>query len=143
MFETPSRYLYLVKVLTWHTKNISGRELNAPYIKDLLQFMFVFTRKASGFFNTLMSVFTHDASALFTIQRRKKSLHLLPVIIAATVGRLQRLLSLASSNPAQPFLELLFVSAPSARRHCRISSSALPRFQFFQLLKRVSLRWKG
>ena len=78
MFETPSRYLYLVKVLTWHTKNISGRELNAPYIKDLLQFMFVFTRKASGFFNTLMSVFTHDASDLYTIQHRKKRIHPLP-----------------------------------------------------------------
>ena len=76
MFETPSRYL--IKVLTWHTKNISGRELNAPYIKHLLQFMFVFTRKASGFFNTLMSVFTHDASAFFTIQRRKKRLRPLP-----------------------------------------------------------------
>ena len=76
MFETPSRYLF--KVLTWHTKNISGRELNAPYIKHLLQFMFVFTRKASGFFNTLISVFTHDASDLYTIQRRKKRLHPLP-----------------------------------------------------------------
>ena len=79
--------------------------------------------------------------SLFSVEKRVFSL--LPVIIAATVGRLQRLLSLASSNPAQPFLELLFVSAPSARRHCRISSSALPRFQIFQLLKRVSLRWKG
>ena len=95
--------------------------------------MFVFTRSSTR--SCQCSHMTRLTFTLFSVEKR--GFILFPVIIAATVGRLQRLLSLASSKRAQPFLELLFVSAPSARRHCRTSSSTLPRFQIFSSIKKI------